>query len=102
MFGTPQLARPRRRSTFFSALWAILSATLFVYCGLTYFDVENQARRDETQHADVIVVFGAGEYAGKPSPVYRARLDHAAELFAHGVASMIVTTGGAGRDLRFS
>jgi len=102
MFGSAQPARPRRRNNFFSALRSIAAATLFVYCGLTYLEVERQAQRDETQHADVIVVFGAAEYAGKPSPVYRARLDHAVELFARGVAPIIVTSGGAGRDLRFS
>ena len=102
MFASAPPARPRRRSNFFSALWSIASAVLFVYCGLTYLEVEQQAQRDETQHADVIVVFGAAEYAGKPSPVYRARLDHALELFARRVAPIIVTTGGAGRDLRFS
>ncbi len=59
-------------------------------------------QRDESQPSDVIVVFGAAEYAGRPSPVYRARLDHAYDLFQRGLAPMIITTGGAGDDPHFS
>ena len=48
--------------------------------------------------ADAIVVFGAAEYDGKPSPVYRARLDHAHSLYQRGVAPLIITLGGPGGD----
>jgi len=102
LFGTPPHAPVRRRNPAWLALTSVLLSAIFVYCGLTYFEVERQAQHDETQRADVIVVFGAAEYAGKPSPVYRGRLDHAAELFARGVAPIIVTSGGAGRDPRFN
>jgi uncharacterized SAM-binding protein YcdF (DUF218 family) len=54
------------------------------------------------QPADAIVVFGAAEYSGRPSPVYRARLDHAFDLYKQGVAPVIITTGGAGHDPEFS
>jgi uncharacterized SAM-binding protein YcdF (DUF218 family) len=64
--------------------------------------IEQQARRDEAQPADAIVVFGAAEYAGRPSPVYRARLDHAYTLFQRGLAPLVITTGGHGADLHFS
>ena len=57
---------------------------------------------DEEHPADAIVVFGAAEYVGHPSPVYRARLDHAYDLFRRGLAPVIITTGGAGNDLHFS
>ena len=57
---------------------------------------------DEARPADAIVVFGAAEYAGRPSPVYRARLEHAYELFERGMAPLIITTGGAGGDPKFS
>ena len=57
---------------------------------------------DEARPADAIVVFGAAEYAGRPSPVYRARLEHAYELFEQGMAPLIITTGGAGGDPKFS
>ena len=62
----------------------------------------DQAQIDQAQRADCIVVFGAAEYVGHPSPIYRARLDHAWELYEHGMAPLIITTGGAGGDPRFS
>ena len=67
-----------------------------------YIRIEKQAGRDEAQPADAIVVFGAAEYAGRPSPVYRARLDHAYTLFQRGLAPLIITTGGHGGDPHFS
>jgi len=67
-----------------------------------YSRIEEQAGRDEAQPADAIVVFGAAEYAGRPSPVYRARLDHAYTLFQRGLAPLIITTGGQGGDPHFS
>jgi len=47
---------------------------------------------------DAIGVFGAAEYDGRPSPVYRARLDHALALYSRGVAPLIITLGGNGGD----
>ena len=67
-----------------------------------YHRIEAQAGRDEAQPADAIMVFGAAEYAGRPSPVYRARLDHAYALFQRGLAPLIITTGGHGPDPHFS
>ena len=64
--------------------------------------IERQGGRDEPRRADAIVVFGAAEYVGRPSPVYRARLDHAFDLFRHGIAPMVITTGGAGYDPTYS
>ena len=61
-----------------------------------------EADVDDPRPADAIVVFGAAEYVGHPSPVYRARLDHAYELFERGMAPLIITTGGAGGDPKFS
>ncbi|MFY9745278.1 MAG: YdcF family protein [Acidobacteriaceae bacterium] len=52
------------------------------------------ARRDEARPADAIAVFGAAEYDGRPSPVLRARLDHALDLYRRGLAPMIITLGG--------
>ncbi|MFY9854248.1 MAG: YdcF family protein, partial [Terracidiphilus sp.] len=48
--------------------------------------------------ADAIGVFGAAEYDGRPSPVYRARLDHALVLYHRGIAPLIITLGGNGGD----
>ena len=64
--------------------------------------VMHQASLDQSHPADAIVVFGAAEYVGRPSPVYRARLDHAYELFEQGMAPLIITTGGSGKDPKFS
>ena len=60
--------------------------------------IAHQSTVDEAQPADIIVVLGAAEYRGKPSPVLRARLDHALVLYNEGLAPRILTTGGAGGD----
>jgi uncharacterized SAM-binding protein YcdF (DUF218 family) len=52
------------------------------------------ARRDDARPADAIAVFGAAEYDGRPSPVLRARLDHALQLYKRGLAPLIITLGG--------
>jgi len=84
---------------------AILAAILLAflaYVVVTYRAISHQADVDETRKADVIVVFGAAEYAGRPSPVYRARLEHAVALYQQGIAPFIITTGGAGEDPKFT
>ena len=72
-----------------------------------YFDrvatqIEHQSTIDEVQPADVIVVLGAAEYRGKPSPVLEARLNHALWLYLQDQAPLILTTGGAGGDPLFT
>lgn len=52
------------------------------------------ADRDEARPADAIAVFGAAEYDGRPSPVLRARLDHALDLYERGIAPLVITLGG--------
>jgi uncharacterized SAM-binding protein YcdF (DUF218 family) len=79
-----------------------LAAALVVFLSATSARIMRQAARDETQTAGAIIVFGAAEYAGRPSPVFRARLDHAYDLFRRGVAPIIITTGGAGYDPTYS
>ena len=54
------------------------------------------ALEDDARNADAIVVMGAAQYQGKPSPVLRARLDHALALFRSGLAPRLVLTGGIG------
>lgn len=75
---------------------------LLLFLGVTGLRIVQAAREGPTQRADAIVVFGAAEYAGHPSPVYRARLDHALELFQRGLAPVVITTGGAAQDPNFS
>jgi uncharacterized SAM-binding protein YcdF (DUF218 family) len=64
--------------------------------------IERQALRDEARPADIILVLGAAEYRGRPSPVLKARLDHALDLYRKGLAPRILTTGGAGGDPVFT
>ncbi len=61
-------------------------------------EITEQSRVDEAAEADVIVVLGAAEYRGRPSPVLEARLNHALYLYLKGLAPRILTTGGAGGD----
>ncbi len=61
-----------------------------------------ESSKQELHPADAIVVFGAAEYDGRPSPVFRARLDHAFELFQKGLAPTVLTTGGSGGDPSYS
>src|SRR5690348_13720411 len=51
---------------------------------------------DEARPADAIAVLGAAQYNGRPSPVFRARLDHAAGLLQRGLAPLVLVTGGVG------
>ncbi len=67
-----------------------------------YRAIRRQARNDEARPAAAIVVFGAAEYNGEPSPVLKARLDHALELSSRGLAPILITTGGSGGDRRFT
>lgn len=61
-----------------------------------------QSAQDEATPVDAIVVLGTAQWNGRPSPVLRARLDHAITLYEQGLAPLLVTTGGKGRDPRFS
>ncbi len=58
--------------------------------------IERQSTVDEARPADTIVVLGAAEYRGKPSPILEARLNHALWLYLRHMAPLIITTGGAG------
>jgi uncharacterized SAM-binding protein YcdF (DUF218 family) len=67
-----------------------------------FSSIRRQAGHDETHPADAIVVFGAAEYDGKPSPVFQARLDHAFDLQIRGLAPLVIVTGGSGGDPHFT
>ena len=68
------------------------------WCCWVYMQIESYASQDQAAPADAIGVLGAAEYDGRPSPVYRARLDHALELYHRGIAPLIITLGGNGGD----
>jgi uncharacterized SAM-binding protein YcdF (DUF218 family) len=79
-----------------------VAGAFLLFLGITGMRILRAASEAPVRKADVIVIFGAAEYAGRPSPVYRARLDHAFELFKKGMAPVVITTGGAGQDPDFS
>ena len=64
--------------------------------------IQRQSVLDEARPSDAIIVLGAAEYRGKPSPVLEARLNHALYLYLKGMAPRIITTGGAGGDPVFT
>jgi uncharacterized SAM-binding protein YcdF (DUF218 family) len=65
-----------------------------VAAGAATFRIWQQGSRDEQRPADAIVVLGAAQYDGRPSPVFKARLDHAVDLWHQGLAKAFVVTGG--------
>lgn len=58
-----------------------------------YVQIEDYAGLDQAAPSDAIAVLGAAEYDGQPSPVFRARLDHARELYNRGIAPLIIVLG---------
>ncbi len=81
---------------------AAIFAAAVVYTAVLCRNIQRQMWTDETRRADAIVVLGAAEYAGRPSPIFKARLDHALALYHRGIAPVVITTGGHGEDPQFS
>lgn len=84
---------------FLVARWAIrialgVLALLVLYIGITFAQVWWAARQEDRSPGSAIIVMGAAQWNGIPSPVLRGRLDHAAELYRDGVAPVIIVTGG--------
>lgn len=71
----------------------VVLATILAPAG-TWGWIWYTARQDERPRSDAIVVLGASQYNGRPSPIFEARLQHAADLYQEGVAPVIVTVGG--------
>jgi uncharacterized SAM-binding protein YcdF (DUF218 family) len=88
--GRPLLRRLRR------ALGLILLAAAAIYT-VALVMVLVVSQQDQRRSVDAIVVLGAAQYNGRPSPVLRARLDHALRLYNEGYAPRIIVTGGVGR-----
>jgi len=96
----PAQPKPKRRKPAL-VVFAVISALLVgvvIWCSWVYRQIQSYANRDQAAPADAIGVLGAAEYDGRPSPVYRARLDHALELYHRGIAPLIITLGGSGGD----
>ena len=85
---------PRPRSFFRVTTLAI--AVLLAGWVISMLLVERAGQRDEARAADAIVVLGAAQYVGRPSPVLRARVDHAVSLWKRGLAPTLILTGGTG------
>jgi uncharacterized SAM-binding protein YcdF (DUF218 family) len=91
---------PRRQ--FALSVWLLAAVVVIGYLAWICAGIELAASEQDTHPSDAIVVFGAAEYSGRPSPVYRARLDHAFDLFQRKVAPVVITTGGAAADPTYS
>ena len=92
---------PNRHNWTFRMIILLLLVLAIGFLGWScwvYVQIENFAGLDQAAPSDAIGVFGAAEYDGRPSPVFRARLDHAHSLFNRGIAPLIITLGGTGGD----
>ena len=81
-----------------AAIGVLIVALILAYLLVVAAEIRRESDIDEAHKADVIIVLGAAEYRGKPSPVLQARLNHALVLYLKGLAPYIMTTGGAGGD----
>ena len=100
MIATPEAERTSSRWLFWTTL--VTAAVLLMAFSFIFSSILRDAAKQELHPADAIVVFGAAQYDGRPSPVFRARLDHANDLFRMGLAPVVITTGGAAADPKFS
>ena len=79
-------------------LFLVLLLVVAGWSSWVYVQIENYAGLDQAAKSDAIGVLGAAEYDGTPSPVFRARLDHAHDLYNRGIAPLVITLGGTGGD----
>lgn len=96
-------APPRRRRR--HLVLRLVSAGLVLamaYLTITFVQVYRASSHDGARAADAIIVLGAAQYDGRPSPVLQDRLDHALELYNAGLARTIVVTGGRQAGDRFT
>lgn len=96
------IAKQSPRRLWLPGIVVAVALALGLFLLVTSLRIIREAGKEELHPADAIVVFGAAEYSGHPSPVLRARLDRAYDLFARGLAPVVITTGGAGADPSFS
>ena len=72
------------------------------YFAVSFWQVWSTGRADQARNVDAIVVMGAAQYDGRPSPQLAARLDHVVELWGEGVAPLVIVTGGNQEGDRFT
>ena len=99
---TDESAKRHRPRRWWLRLLLLAITVVLAFLAITAAHIVSAASQQEVPHADAIVVFGAAEYSGRPSPVLKARLDHALDLFHRGVGPVVITTGGAASDPKFS
>lgn len=87
---------------FFFKMTALVLALPLLYIAWTAADIVQTSKRHDDKVVDAIVVMGAAQYDGKPSAVFKARLDHAEALYRAGVAPLIVILGGKKEGDRFT
>ena len=80
----------------------VLAMLLVGYYGINLFQVWHTGRSDQARPVDAIIVMGAAQYDGRPSPQLQARLDHVVELWNEGLAPLVVVTGGNQPGDRFT
>ena len=90
----PETVHRRFGLRLLGALLLTLTMLACVWCFAVYQRIAAAAEQDQAVVSDAIAVFGAAEYAGRPSPVFHARLDHAADLYLRGIAPLVITLGG--------
>jgi uncharacterized SAM-binding protein YcdF (DUF218 family) len=95
-------ARPRRGARRAVRAALLLLAAVVAYLGVSFYQVWSTGRSDHAGPVDAIVVMGAAQYDGTPSPQLAARLDHAADLWPSGRAPLVVVTGGNQPGDRFT
>ena len=98
-FQPPAVSRWKRRVVR-GALGAFVVA--FAYYGVTLWQVWSVGNSDQARKVDAIVVLGAAQYDGRPSPQLQARLDHVVQLWNEGLAPLVVVTGGKQPGDRFT
>lgn len=76
------------------AIFAALLVAVAAFAGASAHRVFTVSHEDQMHRADAIVVLGAAQYNGEPSPILQARLQHALELYRAGLAPAIITSGG--------
>lgn len=93
---------PSRRRRWLRRVPFVILGVVVLYLGVTAVQVVQASGRDERDHADAIVVLGAAQYDGTPSPALQRRLDHALDLYEAELAPQIVLTGSKQPDDRFT
>ena len=86
--------RPRRWPGWIARIISALVLLFGAYFLITFVQVYRASNHDGAEASDAIIVLGAAQWNGQPSPVLQERLDHALELYEDGIAPLIVLTGG--------